>query len=64
MADSNVVILMEDDVPGAALGDRVPEQLKKDELKRWLQCHGDTVSGSKAELVRKIHNYISSEIAD
>ena len=64
MADSNVVILMGDDVHGAALGDQVPEQLKMDGLKRWLHCRGATVSGNKAELVRKIHNYISSGKAD
>ena len=55
---------MEDDVPGAALGDWMPEQLEKDELNRWLQCRGDTFSGNKAEFVRIIHNYIPSGVAD
>ena len=31
-------ILTEDDVPGASLKGRKAEQLKNDELKRWLKC--------------------------
>ena len=32
-------ILMEDDVPGASLKGRKPEQLKNDGLKHWLRWH-------------------------
>ena len=32
------VELTEDDVPGASLGMKQPEELKVPELKRWLAC--------------------------
>ena len=44
-------ILTEDDVPGASLKGRKPEQLKNDELKRWLRCRGTSVSGTCMQLL-------------
>ena len=45
-------ILMEDNVPGASLKGRKPEQLKNDELKHWLRCRGTSVSGTCVQLER------------
>ena len=46
-------ILTEDDVPGASLEGRKPEQLKNDELKRWLRCRGASVSGTRVQLLER-----------
>ena len=46
-------ILTEDDVPGASLKGRKPEQLKNDELKRWLKCRGASVSGTRVQLLER-----------
>ena len=46
-------ILTEDDVPGAYLKGRKAEQLKNDELKRWLKCRGASVSGTRMQLLQR-----------
>ena len=46
-------ILTEDDVPGASLKGRKPEQLKNDELKGWLRCRGEIVSGTRVQLLER-----------
>ncbi|CAH3019257.1 unnamed protein product [Porites evermanni] len=53
-------ILTEDDVPGASLKGRKPEQLKNDELKGWLRCGGGSVSGTGVQLLERVKDYISS----
>ena len=46
---------MENDIPGASLLRRKPEELKISEIKFWFKCFGDTGKGSKtkAELVKR-----------
>ena len=48
-------VLTEDDIPGASLCGRNPEQLKNEELRFWLRCRGDVGKGlkTKAELVKR-----------
>ena len=46
-------ILTEDDVPGASLKGWKAEQLKNDELKRWLKCRGASVSGTRVQLLQR-----------
>ena len=58
------VSLTENDIPGASLKGRPPELLKKDELKRWLQCRGAHVSGSKEELVRRVKAYVEAGLTN
>ena len=41
----------EDDLPGASLNGRRPENLKVKELKQWLPCRGVSVKGEKCDLV-------------
>ena len=52
-SSSNAITLTENDVPGASLLGRKPEELSNSELKFWLKCRGDTGKGlkTKAELV-------------
>jgi len=50
--------------PGASLKGRPPELLKKDELKRWLQCRGAHVSGSKEDLVRRVKEYVEAGLTN
>ena len=45
--------LTEDDVPGASLNGRRPEQLKVPELKLWLACRAAPTRGKKAVLVER-----------
>lgn len=49
------VSLSENDIPGASLLGRKPEELKNDELKFWLKCRGDLAKGlkTKAQLVKR-----------
>lgn len=58
LASTTDVVLLED-VPGASLGDRQPEELTVLELKWWLACRGATRSGLKA-LVQQVKDYIQS----
>lgn len=41
----------EDEILGASLGGRKPEDLKVAELKRWLLCRSASTKGKKADLV-------------
>ena len=49
------IFLNENDIPGASLLGRKPEELKNDELKFWLKCRGDSAKGlkTKAQLVKR-----------
>ena len=59
-SSSNAILLTEDDIPGASLLGRKPEELKTAELRLWLKCRGDSCKGlkTKAELVKRVHEYI------
>ena len=57
------VALTEDDIPGAALGARQPEELKVPELKRWLACRGASRTGLKAQLVQRVNEDIQSGLS-
>ncbi|XP_073237731.1 uncharacterized protein [Porites lutea] len=61
-SDSNAIPLTENDIPGASLLGRKPEELKNSELKFWLKCRRDTGKGlkTKAELVKRVYEYIRS----
>ena len=61
-SDSNGIPLTENDIPGASLLGRKPEELKNSELKFWLKCRGDTEKGlkTKAELVKRVYEFIRS----
>jgi len=58
------ISLTENDIPGASLKGRPPNLLKKDELKRWLQCRGAHVSGSKEDLVRRVKEYAEAGLTN
>lgn len=47
------VILTEEDIPGASLLKRKPENLKKEELRRWLKCRGGSVGGNRVQLLEQ-----------
>ena len=53
---SNPTFLTENDIPGASLLGRNPEELKTSELRFWLKCRGDVAKGlkTKAELVKQL----------
>ena len=57
---SSSISLTENDIPGASLLGRKPEELKNTELRLWLKCRGDLGKGlkTKAELVKRVHEYI------
>ena len=61
-SSSNAITLTENDIPGASLLGRKPEELLNSELKFWLKCRGDTGKGlkTKAELVKRIYDYIKT----
>ena len=42
-------VLSEEDIPGAALSDRNPFELKNSELVFWLKCRGDPPKGLKTK---------------
>ena len=49
------VLLTENDIPGASLQGRKPEEMKKADLLFWLRCRGDSCKGMtvKAQLVKR-----------
>ena len=47
------VILTEGDIPGVSLQERKPENLKKEELKRWLKCIGGSIGGNRVQLLER-----------
>ena len=57
---SNPTFLTENDIPGASLLGRNPEELKTSELRFWLKCRGDVGKGlkTKAELVKRVCDHI------
>ena len=57
---STSIFLTENDIPGASLLGRKPEELKISELKFWLKCRGDPGKGlkTKAELVKRVYEYM------
>jgi len=57
------VVLTIEDVPGAALGNRQPDELKVSELKRWLACWGASRTGLKPQLVQRVKEYQRSGLA-
>lgn len=52
--------LAESDILGASLGEKQPEDLNKDALKRWLVCCGAAVFGTKPQLVEQVKDYIAT----
>ena len=51
---SPLISLREQDIPGASLNGREPNQLHVVELKRWLKCRGATTGGKKQDLVKRL----------
>ena len=47
------IVLTGNDVPGASLNGKKPEELKNEELKRWLKCRGASVSGTRTRLLQR-----------
>ena len=47
------VILTEEDIRGASLQKRKPENLKKEELRRRLKCRGGSVGGNRVQLLER-----------
>ena len=58
MANFHVIKLLPEDVPGASLGGRVPSDCKVIELKRWLECRGEKLSGLKNDLILRVNECI------
>ena len=48
-----VVVLTEDDVPGAKFTGSSVEEHTNEKLKRWLHCRGLKTSGKRAELIER-----------
>lgn len=62
MSVSNVrkITLTEDDIDGASLRGKTPNQLTIPELKRWLSCRkGAKLSGTKRSLVARYGVYFT-----
>ena len=49
----DILLLTEDDIPGASLNGKSPSQLTVVQLKRWLACRGAPVSGKKPDLLER-----------
>ena len=47
-------VLTEDDVAGASLNGKGPNELTTPQLKRWLQCRGASTKGKKPDLVARL----------
>jgi len=52
--DDDIMVLTEKDVPGASLNGKQPHEMNKQQLKRWLACHGAPVTGKKTRPCRKV----------
>ena len=50
----NPIFLRENDIPGASLPGRKPEELKISELKFWPKCRGDAGIGLKTKASAKL----------
>ncbi|CAB4002232.1 hypothetical protein AC249_AIPGENE28139 [Paramuricea clavata] len=55
-------VLTENDIPGSSFGGKLPALFKKDELRFWLKCRGDSLKGlkTKAQYVKRVEAYIQS----
>lgn len=62
LASSVEVVLVEEDVPGAALRDRLLEELTVPELQRWLACWGASRSECKCQLIQRVKDYVQSRM--
>ena len=51
--DDDILVLNEDDIPGASLDGKHPCELNIIQLKRWLVCRGAPVNGKKPELIQR-----------
>ena len=49
----DILLLTEDDIPGASLNGKSPSQLTVVQLKRWLACCGVPISGKKPDLLER-----------
>ena len=50
---SESVNLREEDVPGAILPRKIPEECTVKQLQRWLLCRGAKTTGKKMQLVQR-----------
>jgi len=50
---AEILLLTESDIPGASLNGKDPRQLNLTQLKRWLSCRGEPVTGKKPELIER-----------
>ena len=51
-----------DDVPGVALGCKLPDKLKVLIHKWWLACWGASQTGLKTQFIQRLNEYIQSGI--
>lgn len=51
--DDDILLLNENDIPGASLNRKNPSELNIVQLKRWLVCRGAPVNGKKPELIQR-----------
>lgn len=63
LATAAAEVVLTEDVPGAALGKRQPDELKVPELKRWLACRDASRTGLKPQLVQRVKEYQRSGFA-
>ena len=47
------IVLTGNNVPGAYSNGKKPEELKNEELKRWLKCRGASVSSTRMRLLQR-----------
>ena len=50
---SESIPLREEDVPGAILPRKIPEECTVKQLQRWLLCRGAKTTGKKLQLVQR-----------
>ena len=50
---SESINLREEDVPGAILPRKIPEECTVKQLQRWLLCRGAKTTGKKMQLVQR-----------
>ena len=50
----DILLLTENDIPGASLDGKHPSELNVTQLKRWLVCQGAPVNGKKPELIDQL----------
>lgn len=55
--DDDILLLTENDIPGASLDGKDPTVLNVTQLKRWLVCRGAPVNGKKPELIKRLVYY-------